>query len=234
MSKPMNAVILDDDPVIVSLLSRVLTQKGYEVSSYSSPISCPLYTEESCPCSWSGSCPDLIVTDYDMPTVNGIELVEHLKRKQCKCNNIAVISGSWSEHDLQKALPPGVSVFSKPFSLHRIRAWIDRIKWPGLGSGDNRRNFVRYPCELPVEVCFSSPGLLETVRAVARNISKGGMLVECSKALAPMTFCHLTFRVPDWMTLQNGYDREIMLAAQARHANDTSRIYGLQFLEPLA
>ena len=81
---------------------------------------------------------------------------------------------------------------------------------------------------------FSSPGLLETVRAVARNISKGGMLIECSKFLAPMTSCQLGFTVPEWMTFKTDPDRVVMLEAQVRHSDKISGAYGLQFLESLS
>ena len=232
----MNAVVIDDDSTIRSLLGKVLNEKGYEVSSYASPAGCPLYVDQFCPCTFKGACPDLIISDYDMPEVNGLEFVEHLKRMKCKCNNIAVMSGSWTEHDLQRALPMGVNVFSKPLPLKRLWAWLDQIRGQGEGSASraNRRSSERYPCELSLDMYFSSPGLLETVRAVARNISKGGMLVECSKFLAPMTSCQLAFTVPEWMTFKTDADRVVMLEAQVRHSDKISGAYGLQFLESLA
>jgi CheY-like chemotaxis protein len=232
----MNAVIIDDDSAIRVLLGKVLGEKGYEVTSYSSPASCPLFDDAACPCSWAGLCPDLIVSDCDMPDVNGIDFVEHLKRKNCKCKNIAVISGSWTEQDLQGMLPSGVSVFSKPFSLKRFWAWMDKVKEPGekLACRDNRRSFVRYPCEFPIDVFVSSPGLLENVSAVARNISRGGLLMECSKFLAPMTSCELSFKVPEWMSVKTDLDRLVMVSAQSCRADRVSRTVGLQFLRPLA
>lgn len=229
----MNAVVVDDDPLIRSLLSDVLTNAGYKVDSYSSPSHCPLYTSAACPCSLKDSCPDVIVSDFDMPVVNGVEFVEQLKRNKCKCRNIAVMSGSWTEENLQRALPAGVSVFSKPLPK-RFWAWLDKIKGQreGVAYRVNRRTAVRYACELPLDMYFSSPGLLETVGAVARNISTGGMLVECPKALAPMTSCQLAFTVPEWMTPRSEMGKAVMLSAEVRHADKASGYYGMQFLEP--
>lgn len=241
--KHMHAIVLEDDPVIRGLLNDVLTADGYKVTSYSSPESCPLYADDCCPCSRVDSCPDLIISDYDMQAVNGAQFVEHLKRKNCKCKNIAVISGSWSEQDLRQILPVGVNVFSKPFSLKRLWAWLDVIKRQveNASEGSNRRTSVRYPCDFPVELYFNSPGLLEMLTGVARNISMGGMLVECSKYLEPMSSFQVAFTVPEWMSVKEkpdrftvGNARTVMVAAQARHSCKSSQAYGLQFLESFA
>ena len=232
----MNAVIIDDDSVIRSLLGKVLTERGYTVKAYSSPRGCPLYSEPTCPCSWKGPCPDLIVSDYDMPAVNGVEFVKHLKHKQCKCKNIALMSGNWTEPELQQAVPTGVNVFSKPIPLKRLWAWLDEIKRqdPAMADQANRRNSARYACEFPVDVYFSSPGLLEMVSAVARNISRGGILMECSKFLAPMTSCQVAFTVPEWMSFKPSADRAVMLGAEVRHSSSNAGACGLQFVESLA
>lgn len=231
----MKAMILDDDPVILSLLKNILGADGFEVAAYSSPSACPLLADESCPCSQKEMCPDLIISDYDMPAVNGLDFLGHLKRKKCKCNNIALISGGWNEQDLQVSLPPGVNAFSKPFS-RQFWSWLKKIKGQAEGSVSRtyRRSFERYVCDFPIDLYFSSPGLVETVRAVARNISKGGMLIECSESLAPKTSCQLSFTVPEWLPFKTGADREVMVAAQMCHANRISGTYGLQFLDQVA
>jgi CheY-like chemotaxis protein len=239
----MNAVILDDDSVIRHLLANVLIKKGYEVTSYSSPDKCQIYSKTSCPCTWEGACPDLIVTDFDMPSVNGIEFIKHLEQKKCKCRNIAMISGGHPEHDLKEMLPRGIAFFPKPFRLKTFGVWLDEIRgqYDESVNAENRRRFVRYPCELPVEVSISSCGFHEKMLGVARNISKGGLLLECSKFLAPMTECLVAFTIPEWMSLKKipdqtmeGDGRDVMMVAQACHSNTNSKVYGLQFLEALA
>jgi len=236
----MHAIILEDDPVIRTLLDDVLTAGGYKVTSYSSPENSPLYADEFCPCSLVDSCPDLIVSDYDMLGVNGAQFVQHLKRKQCKCKNIAVISGSWAEQDLRQVLPAGVNVFSKPFTLKRLRAWLNVVQGRGesASEGANRRTSVRFPCDFPVELYFNSPGYFEMQKGVARNISMGGALVECSKYLEPMSSFQVAFTVPEWMSVKEepdrfvvGNARKVMVPAQARHSCRSSQSYGLQFLE---
>jgi len=98
----------------------------------------------------------------------------------------------------------------------------------------NRRQYVRYPCRLPVEIFFSAPGMVEMVSAVARNISKGGMLIECAKSLAAAATLHLSFTIPEWMALRGRTDRNVMVEAQTRHSGPEAGVYGLQFAAPLA
>lgn len=230
----MNAVIVDDDPMVRTMLGHVLISAGFEVVSFSSPEKCTFYTESACPCSWRGACPDLIISDLDMPEVDGIRFIEQLKRKQCRCKHIAVISGSWPENELLQVVPQGVAVFSKPFAFDRLWNWLDAVRNQSVNAEGrvNRRNSARYPCEFPVNVQL--PGLLESAPAMARNISRGGMLIQCSKFLAPLTACQLTFKIPEWMDFRLGMERPVMMSAQARHAGSISDTYGLQFMAPLA
>lgn len=232
----MKAVILDDDPMIQSLLVTVLNSEGYSVSSYSSPVECRLFTDPGCPCSMKGNCPDAIITDWDMPEFSGMEFVEKLKEKNCLCRNIAMISGFSREEDLLRDVPEGVKVFAKPFSVQRVRSWLRDIRAVERSAvmPVNRRQYVRYPCQLPVEIFFSAPGMVEMVSAVARNISKGGMLIECAKSLATAATLHLSFTIPEWMALRSGVERDVMIEVRTRHSSPAAGAYGLQFAVPLA
>lgn len=231
----MNAVILDDDPEVRRLLEIALNLNGYKVASYNNPLSCPIYTDELCPCSRIQACPDLIISDFDMPFVNGIQFLEKLKQKKCKCRSIAIISGSWMEQDLKKIVPAGVTVFSKPLHFQRFSEWLSEIKGKSARPAHyiDQRSFPRYPCELEVGIGYISSGVIEVAHAVARNISKGGMLIEYSKTLDSMASYHLSFTVPEWMIFKSDADRAVAVASQVRHSSRTSGAYGLQFLEPL-
>ncbi len=126
------ALILDDDPLVLSLLQGGLSRRGYEVSTFSCPLSCPLYSHGSCPCPFMGGCPDVIVTDFDMPFVNGVEFIERVKRKLCKCRNILLISGCLTDPlDLRRAAEHGVTFMAKPFHLNQLHDWLDSIERQG-------------------------------------------------------------------------------------------------------
>lgn len=124
----MKVLIIDDDSMVLSFLVRLTQKRGYEVLSYSNPLNCPLNTPGPCPCTLDTQCPDIIITDFNMPYVNGIEFLTNLKRKGCKCANIALMSGTWAEADLKRISPPGITHFAKPFHLKQIEEWFDSIQ----------------------------------------------------------------------------------------------------------
>ncbi|MEI6148213.1 MAG: response regulator [bacterium] len=120
----MHALILDDEPLILSLLERMLSLRGYDVVAYANPTVCPLYSDMDCPCSSESPCPDVILADLKMPYVSGAEFIDHLRRKGCTCRNIALISGSWSAEDEMPSPLQGVSFFAKPFCIEKLESWL--------------------------------------------------------------------------------------------------------------
>ena len=121
----MKAVILDDDPVFLDVLREVLGWRGYEVEVYSSPESCPIYKDSSCPCTEAQCCPDVILTDFNMPSVNGIEFVEELRRKGCTCKHIALIAGKTRDVSLrEQAALLGLTFIPKPVRLQQFEGWL--------------------------------------------------------------------------------------------------------------
>ena len=126
--KNRKAVIIDDDPLALSYLKRVLQRRGYEVEAYSDPVLAPLHQDADCPCSLHPNCPAIIISDVDMPSVNGIALLESIVKKGCRCPNLALISGKGMEHeDLIRMSKYGTRYFIKPLDLTEFNAWIDRI-----------------------------------------------------------------------------------------------------------
>jgi CheY-like chemotaxis protein len=105
----------------------LLKQRGYEVISLADPTICPLFADPLCTCPQNFVCGDFLLTDNQMPGMTGLEFVERQTNGGCKgiISNKAVISGSWNEEELAKAKRLGCRVFSKPFSLDEISAWLD-------------------------------------------------------------------------------------------------------------
>ncbi|MEI6515768.1 MAG: response regulator [bacterium] len=125
----MKAVIIDDDPAIVTLLSVALKRKGYQVSAYSNPNLCPLYCIEACPCDMGyENCPNIIITDFMMPEVSGMDFIKRLKQKGCLRSHIAMMSGYLmypQERELMVAM--GATFLAKPFRLSQINEWLDKV-----------------------------------------------------------------------------------------------------------
>ena len=124
----LTALILDDDPVMLGVLKKILDSRGYHVTAYSNPALCPHFISRTCPCNPETPCPDIIITDLVMTTVNGIQFVEEMKRKECKCKHIALISGLWTATTLQWAEKVGVKVLHKPVNLEELTNWLTDIE----------------------------------------------------------------------------------------------------------
>ncbi len=101
MERP-RAVVLDDDYTIRTLVDAVLSERGYEVHGSFRPLSCPVFLDSKCSCSADTHCTNIIITDINMPEMTGLEFIEHQKRNGCKVQNIAVMSGRWTDIPITK------------------------------------------------------------------------------------------------------------------------------------
>jgi DNA-binding response OmpR family regulator len=115
-------MIFDDDPFILQILGNYFSNMDFEVQPFPEPVSC-------CPCESIGSCSspcaDIVITDFRMPELNGIDLL--YCQRQCGCTisieNIAIVSGNMPEEHLPDAYEVAGMFFQKPFSLAELGAW---------------------------------------------------------------------------------------------------------------
>lgn len=119
------AFVFDDDEVIRKIIESILDDRGYEVLAFSDPGLCPLYRTTTCQCTSEQTCGDIIISDVNMPNVNGLRFVEKQKEMGCKVKHVALMSGGWSDSDLQRAQELGCQVFHKPFTVDEIYRWLD-------------------------------------------------------------------------------------------------------------
>ncbi len=126
MDPRIRAIIIDDDPACRDLLKLLLEQKDYEVISLSNPTACPLFNDAECICIQDRPCGDFLLTDNQMPHMTGLEFVKRQIDRGCKgiVGNKAVLSGTWLDIDLAEAERIGCKVFSKPYKIDRILAWL--------------------------------------------------------------------------------------------------------------
>ena len=103
-------LIVDDDPIIIEVLSVRLKMTGFEVlSAANGKEGLEKANREH---------PDLIILDVIMPEMNGFETCRHLKEDP-KTKDIPVImlTSLSKEKDLEKGLEKGADCFiTKPFN----------------------------------------------------------------------------------------------------------------------
>jgi DNA-binding NtrC family response regulator len=100
-TKPQ-VLVIDDDAVVGRSFDRVLTDKGYEVST-------ALNGEEALK-DMENTDYDVVFTDIKMPGMDGIEVTERIKER-CPWTPVVVITGYGTTENEAKASVLGVSGF---------------------------------------------------------------------------------------------------------------------------
>ncbi|HKP01455.1 MAG TPA: response regulator [Nitrospiraceae bacterium] len=106
-------LIIDDEASIRALLRTVLEMAGYEVMEAANGLEgIEVYRHRPT---------DLIITDIDMPEMNGLELTLALTRQFIHAKVIAIsgIGGKHNPLDLAKLLGAR-HILQKPFSMPRL------------------------------------------------------------------------------------------------------------------
>lgn len=112
--------IFEDNTDIRESLREICTIMGYETHAFSDPTEIVLKFGKS------RLQKDLIVTDIKMPFITGIELTETLIRSGFDAENIAMMSGDWSDEYLAYARRLKIRTFSKPFSISELTVWLEK------------------------------------------------------------------------------------------------------------
>jgi len=72
LSEPINILLIDDDPAILNLLSRLLEREGHSIrTATDGNMALQLAVQE---------CPDVIITDWVMPGINGFDLCRRIRQ----------------------------------------------------------------------------------------------------------------------------------------------------------
>ena len=121
-------ILLEDNNSVRFLFSEIFADRGYEIFAFSTPAICPLQMIPECRCDVNQTCTDIIVSDLDMPQMTGLSFIENQKKKNCKCEHVALISGSWTEQDLLLAHELGCKVFIKSSNFEEFHEWLGEVE----------------------------------------------------------------------------------------------------------
>lgn len=110
-------LLVDDDEAIRAVAAELLRDAGYLVrEAASAEAALTLVATAPAPC-------DLLITDMDMPGLNGLELADRL-RVSLAGLRVLVISGG-DPDELRPKLPAGSFLLTKPF---RMTDFLGRVK----------------------------------------------------------------------------------------------------------
>lgn len=179
------AVIYDDNDMILKVLKEILSMRDYEVFTFQSPVICPLGEIEKNICMKPYPCSDIIISDFDMPKMDGITLFRQQLQMDCKVDirNKAIMSGYLEERNNTMLDELGVHFFQKPINFSDLSAWLDQCEqrinlYQPLGS---RRRDTRTIFSSEIEYTLDIAD--KTLSGSILNLSKNGL---CIKILQPL------------------------------------------------
>jgi two-component system, chemotaxis family, chemotaxis protein CheY len=139
--KPM-ALVVDDSRVVRSILTKILTEMGFTVREASNGKEALICFERE------GGKIRLLLVDWNMPEMNGLELVETLRRDPAKSSVIVVMVTTESDpEEMARALRAGTNAYvTKPFTPEILRQKLHLAGISRLGArGDDEQPRVGDP-----------------------------------------------------------------------------------------
>ncbi len=121
--------VVDDHPIIASTLADILRLSGFDAAWFTDP--------RDALAAASSNCPDVVISDIEMPRLSGIELAIRLKQLHPGCN-ILLITGHPDYLDLldpAEKLGHHFHVLQKPIAPGKLIAEIRNRVW-GISRGE--------------------------------------------------------------------------------------------------
>lgn len=166
MNTKTQVLVIDDDAVVGRSFDRVLSDKGYEVST--------ALTGEEALKDMESTDYDVVFTDIKMPGMDGIEVAERIKAK-CPWTPVVVITGYGTDENEARASVLGVNGFvRKPLTPAMIESiTLKALKEPvEVHEAANEPEAPAEPkAELAAEaVAETGRSVLRTTGRIAKNI----------------------------------------------------------------
>ena len=114
MKKKGKIFLVDDDALIVSMLSRALKNEGYEVRSETEQFNSVFDTIGS----WS---PDVVFLDLKLPGTNGMEILKEIKERGLNAQVIMLTSDDSLETAVKCMKLGAVDYVTKPFNIDEVK-----------------------------------------------------------------------------------------------------------------
>jgi CheY-like chemotaxis protein len=116
----MKILAIDDQKLVLIPLESRLQELGYEVQIETNALK----GVEA----YDAFQPDLVIVDMNMPTVSGMEIVQHIRRDKKEQTPIMILSGNTDDDIITKGFDLGVNDYmKKPLSLNEVCARVKRL-----------------------------------------------------------------------------------------------------------
>ncbi|MGK5509371.1 response regulator transcription factor [Brevibacillus formosus] len=118
--EPASILLVNPDETVNEFLSIYFQRKGYLVTVANDGMDgMEKYQEVA---------PDLVITDLNLPILNGYQLMEKIRHISASMSKIMVLTDKRLEEDVQKSFAMGASDYiTKPFSPVELEARVKRL-----------------------------------------------------------------------------------------------------------
>ena len=178
--------IFDDDVSNLKMLKFFMSQRDYEILTFEKPVVCLIHGAKSDKCDTGKPCADIIMTDYQMPEMTGIEMLLHQEKRGCKVDirNKIVMSADLDNKGQEVLEELGCTFFNKPFKLNELSACLDDCeKRIDLSKPlAIKRKEDRYPADIGIAYAYDSGEKIDNATVI--NYSDSGF---CLKVTTPLS-----------------------------------------------
>jgi len=112
---PMDVLLVDDDPLVLANASALLEDLGHRVTALGAG-------QEAIDLLARKARFDVVISDYAMPGMNGVELAEHIAQRYPGLNFI--LASGFAD---TPALPPGMTRLAKPYSQEDLSQLLHQL-----------------------------------------------------------------------------------------------------------
>ncbi len=126
---PWRVLVVDDDAAICMLIKTILKNGPFNVTICNDAETALVYLQQP-------DAFDVIISDFMLPGISGIQLIERIRSKQTtKLTPIVMISGHNNYAMDERAKKAGADAFlRKPFTLSQLRLTISSLLAPGAAG----------------------------------------------------------------------------------------------------
>lgn len=119
--------VVDDEEILLELAESVLTERGLKVRTFVDPVAAMLSFRDA------EVRPRVLVTDFAMENMTGLELVEQCRKIDPKLE-VILVSGTVDESAARGVSPPIKYFFRKPYHPPQLGKLVSTLLRPG-GEG---------------------------------------------------------------------------------------------------
>jgi DNA-binding response OmpR family regulator len=116
--KPTTVFVVDDEPMLLELAAIIIKSMGYEVRTFRDP--------ETALKEYILAPPDLVITDYAMGRMSGMDLIRECRRLSQK-QKMILISGTVDEHVFADAMVRPDRFLTKPYQFTEFSSCIREL-----------------------------------------------------------------------------------------------------------